>query len=421
MTSTAPDRTGTAAPPGAPRIDPRARLTGVALMCASGLSCQFGAATATLAFPALGPAGVVAIRQWVAGIVLLAVGRPKVLTFTWRQWWPVLSLAAVFAIMNLSLYTAIDRIGLGLAIALEFLGPLAVALAASRRRIDLSCALVAGAAVLVLTRPQPTTDYAGIGLGLLAATCWAAYIQLNRIIGRRLPGAEGPATAAGLSALLYVPVGIWVLSSHTLSARAIGYAAVAGVLSSAIPFMADVLALRRVPAGFFGVFMSVNPVLAALIGLGLLGQPLQWQEWLAICAIVTANAVSVGTAARTARTAGAPRSAPAAARNRAAGPAAAGLASPGRTGPAAPPARLAAAARAAAGTTAVRPPRPTRGHPVIAAVPSALPHDDPLLARRDGAGPRCGDCDPRRPLPLPHTGTAPGEPPRPAPGDTWRA
>ena len=311
MTSTAPDRTGTPVPPAAPRVDPRARLTGIALMCTSGLSCQFGAATATLAFPALGPAGVVAIRQWVAGIVLLAVGRPKVLTFTWRQWWPVLSLAAVFATMNLSLYIAIDRIGLGLAVALEFLGPLAVALAASRRTIDLSCALVAGAAVAVLTRPQPTTDYAGIGLGLLAATCWAAYIQLNRIIGRRLPGAEGPAAAAGLSALLYVPVGIWVLSSHALAVRAIGYAAVAGVLSSAIPFMADVLALRRVAAGFFGVFMSVNPVLAALIGLVLLGQPLQWQEWLAICAIVTANAVSVGTAARTASPQGPGRGSPA--------------------------------------------------------------------------------------------------------------
>ena len=356
MTSTAPDRTDAPAAPAAARVDPRARLTGVALMCTSGLSCQFGAATATLAFPALGPVGVVAIRQWVAGAVLLTVGRPRFATFTWRQWWPVLSLAAVFATMNLSLYIAIDRIGLGLAIALEFLGPLAVALAASRRRIDLSCALVAGAAVVVLTRPQPTTDYAGIGLGLLAATCWAAYIQLNRIIGRRLPGAEGPAAAAGLSALLYVPVGIWVLSSHTLSARAIGYAAVAGVLSSAIPFIADVLALRRVAAGFFGVFMSVNPVLAALIGLGLLGQPLQWQEWLAICAIVTANAVSAGTAARTARTAGAPRSAPAG-RNGAAGPADAGPASPGRTGPAVSPGRLVAAARASAGTTAAGRPR----------------------------------------------------------------
>jgi inner membrane transporter RhtA len=300
-TTTAPDLTPAPVTlPGATG-DQHSRLTGIALMCASGLSCQSGAATATLAFPALGPAGVVAIRQWVAGAVLLAVGRPKFRTFTWPQWWPVLALAAVFATMNLSLYIAIDRIGLGLAVALEFLGPLAVALAATRRAVDLGCALAAGAAVVVLARPQPTTDYAGIGLGLLAATCWAAYILLNRIIGRRLPGAQGPAAAAGLSALLYVPVGIWVLSSHAMAYRAVGCAAIAGVLSSAVPFLADVLALKRVAAGFFGVFMSVNPVLAALIGLILLGQALQWQEWLSICAIVTANAVSVGTGARTAR------------------------------------------------------------------------------------------------------------------------
>src|SRR5215469_1533897 len=169
VTMTAADRTTTPGPLTAADGDRRTRLTGIALMSGSALSCQLGAATAAIAFPALGPAGVVAIRQWVAGAVLLSVGRPRFRTFTWRQWWPVLSLAAVFATMNLSLYVAIDRIGLGLAVALEFLGPLAVALAASRRRIDLSCALVAGAAVVVLTRPQPTTDYAGIGLGLLAA------------------------------------------------------------------------------------------------------------------------------------------------------------------------------------------------------------------------------------------------------------
>jgi inner membrane transporter RhtA len=94
--------------------------------------------------------------------------------FTRAQWWPVLGLALVFATMNLSLYTAIDRIGLGLAVTLEFLGPLGVALAASRRRVDLGCAVAAGAAVVVLARPQPTTDYLGIGLALVAAVCWAA-------------------------------------------------------------------------------------------------------------------------------------------------------------------------------------------------------------------------------------------------------
>jgi inner membrane transporter RhtA len=280
------------------------RVTGIALMTGSALSNQFGAATAALAFPVLGPAGVVAVRQWVAGAVLISTVRPRFASFTREQWRPVLALAVIFATMNLSLYTAIDRIGLGLAVTLEFLGPLSVALMASRRARDLGCALVAGAAVVVLARPQPTTDYLGIGLALLAAACWAGYILVNRRVGTVLPGSQGPAAAASLSALLYVPVGIWVLTTHPVTFVALGRAATAGVLCSAVPMVSDLLALRRVAARFFGVFMSVNPVFAALIGLVVLGQALQAADWLAIAAIVAANAVSVSTGGRASAAAG---------------------------------------------------------------------------------------------------------------------
>jgi inner membrane transporter RhtA len=271
------------------------RLAGTALMTGSAASNQIGAATAALAFPALGPAGVVAVRQWVAAAVLLVTVRPRFTSFTWQQWRPVIALALIFAVMNVSLYTAIDTIGLGLAVTLEFLGPLSVALLASRRVRDLACAAGAAAAVVVLARPQPSTDYAGIGLALLAAVCWACYIMVNRVVGARLPGSQGPAAAACLSALLYVPVGIWVLTSHQVTPLAIGHAATAGILCSAVPMTADLLALRRVPARVFGVFMSVNPVFAALTGLIILGQPLQVADWLAIAAIVTANAVSASS------------------------------------------------------------------------------------------------------------------------------
>ncbi len=273
------------------------RVTGIALMTGSAVSNQLGAATAALAFPVLGPAGVVAIRQWVAGAVLVTTVRPRFASFTHEQWRPVLALAVIFATMNLSLYTAIDRIGLGLAVTLEFLGPLSVALLASRRVLDLACALVAGAAVIVLARPQPTTDYLGICLALLAAACWAGYILVNRRVGTVLPGSQGPAAAASLSALLYVPVGIWVLVTHQVTDVALGRAAAAGVLCSALPMVSDLLALRRVAARFFGVFMSVNPVFAALIGLIVLGQSLETADWLAIAAIVAANAVSVSAGA----------------------------------------------------------------------------------------------------------------------------
>ncbi|MEU6129696.1 EamA family transporter [Saccharopolyspora sp. NPDC047091] len=277
------------------------RATGVALMLGGGLSNQFGAATGALAFPVIGPAGVVAVRQWVAALVLLTTGRPRLRSFTARQWRPVLGLAAVFATMNLSLYTAIDRVGLGLAVTLEFLGPLAVALLTSRRAVDLGCALAAGAAVVVLTRPQPSTDYVGIGMALLAAVCWGCYVLLNRTVGRRVPGAQGSAAAAGVSGLLYLPIGIAVLWQHPPTAAALGCAVVAGVLSSVVPFVADLFALRRVPANFFGVFMSVNPVLAALVGLLVLGQRPGWPEWAAIGVIVAANAVAMLTGSRAAR------------------------------------------------------------------------------------------------------------------------
>ena len=191
------------------------RLAGPAMMLGAALSNQFGAATGALAFGVIGPARVVAVRQWIAGLVLLAAGRPRWRSFTWAQRRLVLLLAAVYGTMNLSLYSAIGRLGLGLAVTLEFLGPLAVALATSRRRTDLACALVAGAGVIALTRPRPATDYAGIGLALLAAACWASYILLNRQIGRRLPGAQGPAAAAGASALVFLPIGTVVLIRYS--------------------------------------------------------------------------------------------------------------------------------------------------------------------------------------------------------------
>jgi inner membrane transporter RhtA len=270
-------------------------------MLSSALGSQTGAALGALAFPVIGPVGVVAVRQWIAGVLMLAVARPRLREFTAAQWRPVLALGAVFGIMNLALYTAVDRIGLGLAVTLEFLGPLAVALAgalraphsAGRRYATLACALLAAIGVAVLIRPQPSTDLVGIGLGLLAATCWASYILLSRTVGRRLPGVQGSAGAGALSALVYIPIGVVALVAHPPTPTALACAAAAGVLSSAVPFLADLLALRRVPAHVFGIAMSANPVLAAAIGAVILGEALAALDWIAIVLIVAANAAAV--------------------------------------------------------------------------------------------------------------------------------
>ncbi|MFI0242901.1 EamA family transporter [Streptomyces sp. NPDC016845] len=248
---------------------------------------------AALAFPVIGPAGVVAVRQYVAAGVLWVAGRPRLRSFTPAQWRPVTALALVFAMMNLSLYEAIDRIGLGLAVTLEFCGPLAVALAASRRRIDALCALAAASAVVVLTRPSASTDYPGIGLALLAAACWACYILLNREVGRRLPGLEGPAAAALISAAVYLPFGFLQLWRNPPTTTVLACALAAGLLSSAVPFLADAYALRCVPTHLFGVFISVNPVFAALTGSLVLHQHLDLGAWTAMLVIVFVNAVTV--------------------------------------------------------------------------------------------------------------------------------
>lgn len=275
---------------------PRSLRAGVATLMVSGLSNQAGAGIGAHAFPAIGPAGVVAVRQLVAAAVLLPVARPPLRRMTWAQWWPTLLLALVFAVMNLSLYTAIDRLGLGLAVTLEFLGPLSVALLGSRSRLDLLTAGAAGVGVYVLVLPGPSSDWLGLGLGLLAAACWAAYIVLNRIAGARLPGLQAPAVATGLSAIAYLPVAAVLVAQGTLTGMPLLWAVAAGVLSSVVPYAADLTALRDVPQRLFGVLMSVHPVLAGLAGIVLLGQVLDAHEWVGMTVVVAANALAVATA-----------------------------------------------------------------------------------------------------------------------------
>lgn len=275
---------------------------GIATLLASGLSNQFGAAVGSLAFPVIGPAGVVALRQVVAALVLLPIARPKLRTYSWSQWWPVLLLALVFGLMNLSLYSAIERIGLGLAVTLEFLGPLAVALFSSRSKLTLVCGLVAAAGVVAIARPEPTTDYLGIAFGLVGAACWASYILLNRTIGKRMVGIEGTAVAAGVSSLIFLPVGIVIIAATQPPLWVLGFAVAAGFLASAFPYVADMIALRTVPAHLFGLLMSINPIYAALIGAVFLSQTLGLLEWIGIVLIVSANVAALALA-RTKRTA----------------------------------------------------------------------------------------------------------------------
>lgn len=268
----------------------KGRTKATATLMASALSNQLGAASGSVAFPVMGPMGVVAVRQFIAAAVLLPVVRPSVRELTRRQWWPVLLLAIVFGTMNLSLYAAIERIGLGLAVTLEFLGPLAVALLTSKTKGSAICAVVAGVGVVAITQPEASTDYAGIALALVAAISWAAYILLNKTVGARIPGIQGTATATGVSAILFLPMGVVVFMNHRPDAFTVLCSIGAGVLASVVPYIADQITLRRIPANLFGVLMSINPVLAAAVGALVLHEELGVLEWAGIFLIVTANA-----------------------------------------------------------------------------------------------------------------------------------
>ncbi|MFF2243773.1 DMT family transporter [Arthrobacter sp. NPDC058130] len=268
-------------------------LGGLLTMTGSGVSNQIGAGIGAHAFPALGPAGVVAVRQLVAAAVLLTAARPPLHRFTWKQWWPALLLGGAIALMNICLYIAIQRIGLGLAVTLEFLGPLAIALLRSGSRLDLLCGLSAGVGVYVLVLPGPSSDFLGIGIATAGAACWAAYIILNMVVGQRLPGLQGPAAANLVSMVFYLPVAAYLFSAGSLTGPALLFSVLAGVLCSVIPYAADLMALRHVRPAFFGVYMSINPLLAALSGMIVLGQVLAIHEWLGIGLIVATNAAAI--------------------------------------------------------------------------------------------------------------------------------
>ena len=272
----------------------RRTIGGIVMMVSSAASNQFGAAVGATAFDAIGPLGVVAVRQIVGAAVLMPTVRPPLHRFTRAQWWPMLLLGVVFVAMNLSLYTAVDRIGLGLAVTLEFLGPLAVALATSRRLVDLFCAIAAFGGVWVLVMPGPSSDLIGVGCGLIAAGCWASYILLNRVIGRRTTGLQGTATSALVAAVTSAPVIVVFALQGLFTVPSLLAAVAAGLFCSALPYALDLVALRRVPTPVFGVFMSIHPVVAALAGLVILHQVPVAHEWIGIGIIVAVNAAITG-------------------------------------------------------------------------------------------------------------------------------
>jgi inner membrane transporter RhtA len=254
-------------------------------------SVQFGAALAKTLFDEIGAGGTAFLRMATAALVLALIWRPRLRGHSSRELGLVVVFALTFAGMNLAFYSSIDRIPLGIAVTFEFVGPLGVAVFGSRKPVDLLwVALAAGGILLLSDLGRGNLDGLGVGLALLAGAFWAAYILLSVHVGQAFPGGSGLALGMLVATVPLAPVGIAEAGSELLVPSILLAAAGVGILSSAFPYTLELEALRRMPAGVFGVLMSLEPGVAALAGYVLLGEALVTREIAAIVLVVAASA-----------------------------------------------------------------------------------------------------------------------------------
>jgi inner membrane transporter RhtA len=268
------------------RVGPEAAL----LVLGGIVSVQVGAAVAKQLFGVVGPAGAVLLRLAVGAVILAAVARPTAAVVR-RNLGLALAFGAVLAAMNLSFYASLARIPLGAAVTIEFLGPLVLAVVSSRRRADIAWALLAGFGVAAVSwEGTGALDAVGVALALAAGAGWAGYILLSQRLGAAAPGLTGLAVAVAAAAVVAAGPGIAQGGARLLEPRILALGIAVGVLSSAVPYALEFLALRRLPAGTFGILMSLEPAVAALTGLLLLGEGLRLVQVAGIVVVCVASA-----------------------------------------------------------------------------------------------------------------------------------
>lgn len=270
------------------------RVPPTALVLLSIFSVQLGAAIAKGLFDSLGPTGTVFVRIGFAALALLVVWRPRLLGHGRRAYLVAALFGFVLAAMNLSIYLSFQRIPLGVAVTLEFLGPLSVAVLGSRRPLDLIWATLAAAGIVLLAPlgvlGGSDLDPVGVAFALIAGLFWALYIVLSARTGSEFSGLEGLAIALCVGTVILLPVGVLGAGAALLDPGPLLLGLAVAVLSSVVPYSVELQALRDIPARVFGVLMSLEPAVAALVGLVVLGEMLSARAVLAV-ALVTAAAV----------------------------------------------------------------------------------------------------------------------------------
>ncbi|MEO7349924.1 MAG: EamA family transporter [Terrimesophilobacter sp.] len=274
----------------------RDKTIGATTQLASQASINFGSSIAGLLIPVVGSVVVVAVRQLVTALVLVPIVRPSLRGRTLKSLWPVIALGVILAGMNLSFYEAVGRVGLGIAVTIEFLGPLAIALIASRRWLDVVCALAAGLGVYLLAGSDGNLDVVGVILALVAGAGWAAYILLARTVAHRFAGLDGLSLASIVAVVMILPWAIIAIDFSTIDWGVLGLLIATGVLCSAIPYSLDSFVLRRITPRLYSIVTSCAPVIAALLGWLILQQVLSLQQILAIVLVSVAAATAFATA-----------------------------------------------------------------------------------------------------------------------------
>jgi inner membrane transporter RhtA len=276
----------------------RERPVAVGLVLAAAGSLQVGAAFAVTLFDELGPGGAAFLRLALAAVVLWAAWRPAIPSHL-PDLWLAGSFGTALGLMNWSIYESMARIPLGVAVTIEFAGPLLVAVLGSRRPLDGLWVTLAAAGIVLLADPGGgSIDGLGVAFALFAALCWMAYIHLSQRTGQAFPGGSGLALAMAVGALVVLPAGLVQGEAALLEPDLLGSALVVALASSVLPYSLELEALRRLPAAVFGVLMSLEPAVAALAGFVVLGQDLGARELVAIALVVTASAGAAALSSR---------------------------------------------------------------------------------------------------------------------------
>jgi inner membrane transporter RhtA len=270
------------------------------LVIIAAISVQVGAAVATGLFDSYGPITIVGLRLVFGAVLVVAVRPPRLRSASGGAWRSALALGLILALMNTSFYLAISRIPLGVAVTIEFLGPLAAAVLGSRRWLDLAWVVLAAAGVWLLAGAGlEADDLLGVAAAAFAGACWFAFILVGGRVARDWPDGRGAGAAMAFSALLIIPVVAVLGDPGAIAASPWVLAAglVIGLFSSAVPYTLEVAALGRMRPSTYGILVSLEPAFAAIAGFLLLAQPLSPTELLAI-GLVSSASIGASLSAR---------------------------------------------------------------------------------------------------------------------------